>query len=164
MRKAFTLIELMVVVAIISIILAISAQALMSTRKEREVKNLAEQTKIRLVAARQFAVIPPSEVHDLQKVKITVDNSAHAIIISKIKNSGSSDGEISRINFGNQITLSLTNPESGSTNSFSFTANNPHYFGQIQNVGGNVIVSISNDVATYKVEIDQVSGSIKVNK
>ena len=58
MKKSFTLIELLIVIGIIMIFTALSLSIMVSIRKQRQVKVVAEQIKSRIMEAHSYAVAP----------------------------------------------------------------------------------------------------------
>lgn len=164
MKKAFTLIELMIVMAIMAILLVISLQVFLSVKRDREVKNFAEQAKIVIMQARGEAVTNSSSVDSAVSgfTKVKVVFGTHKISTYWVK--GGVDVKIYEMPEANGVNLETSNFD-GSQNYFNFIAENSiNKLGQTDNITGNPIIKASNSSSTYYIEINKYTGDVSVYK
>lgn len=180
-RMGFTLVELVVVIAVIALMTTISAVAISSVRRERQVQIAAEQIRNMIIEAHAYSLSPASKgegeyvgvviseylLGSPQFVRVQHGRgSAPKIIIDK----GFSENvrvlcerntdEIAEVDAeGNPI---WSNP------CIRFEASNSNTIGQTLSIAehGNHLIKVSNAAGTemYTLTVDPISGSVTMKK
>lgn len=84
MKKAFTLIEVLVVVGILTILLIMSIPTYRSYNKRNELRNTAEKVRQAIIEAQNMALAPKDSGQQLQYGSRKIINSNQFIVYKKI--------------------------------------------------------------------------------
>lgn len=169
-RRAFTLLELLVVIGIIVLFTTLSLTTIFSLRKQRQVKVVADQIKTRIIEAHSYAVTPidrdrTASSHPLQMIQVEISGTPAVLEIKEI-NTGGEDilPSLLKETLPSGVTFNPT------TVNFRFNAAN-NGIGQIGSWGtllrnadgeGNGYFTIAGNGKTYTMTVNQLTGNVEI--
>lgn len=158
MKKAFTLIEMLAVIAIVIILSGMSATVFQQQRSSKSVATVANELATRLMEAHADAMSPAANVTKLDSVEVKLDTTLKSLSVKYKLHSGSvQDTDIPDYNYSNVIITAVP------ATPFYFTANDAIHMGQIL-TGSNAVFTVSGSGVGYTVTVDSMTGSVNVVK
>jgi len=178
LKKSFTLLELLIVVAILLLLVVGAVVGLSVTRSKRQVKTTAEKLKTLMVEAHAAALAPSDAVFGLKKIQVQIYPADKGNKVSVVEVTSSSK-EIQKLAIPSGIQVGPSAPPTNGNMScspdcgnpsyyyFSFVANNPNTLGQITDVGSqseNVKIKVANASGTdvYTLNVDRLTGNVTI--
>lgn len=153
MKKAFTLVELMVIIVIIGLIVTASFVSFGSYKHKKNAQAVASSIADSLAKTRALAVSPDQTISDLSKVQFSI---ASKIITSQyISNTDTAISSNTLYKIPGNVTVADT--------TIDFIANNGPKMGQIDSGSPEITVKDTSGQTSIKITIDALSGKTTIN-
>lgn len=156
-RRAFTLVEMLVVVVIVGSIMAMSVSVFQSSRKTKNVESVASSVRDVLMNARNYSITPADTTPtSATSLKISIDNTK--ITRQYYADTTPLDPLEKIYTFPTNFTVN-----SDSAKEISFNINNANEVGMVNTIGLSSFTIEASDVK-YEIKIDNLSGQVSYEK
>ncbi|MEK7143093.1 MAG: hypothetical protein AAB785_02695 [Patescibacteria group bacterium] len=181
-KPAFSLIEAVLVVAIILVLTLLSIAGLSYSSRLKQVKNTAENLRNVIIEARSLALASSENVYDLDKIQIRIfpgqSDPTKTIEIYQIKIDGTAERIEKTIEIPSNITIepaavsNLKFDSVGNYYYFSFLGRNlpsssPNQIGQVTDYSDPslpITINVNFRTTTWQAEVDLYTGNVEINK
>mgnify|MGYP001596968490 CR=1 FL=1 len=181
-KPAFSLIEAVLVVAIILVLTLLSIAGLSYSSRLKQVKNTAENLRNVIIEARSLALASSENVYDLDKIQIRIfpgqSDPTKTIEIYQIKIDGTAERIEKTIDVPSNITIEAPADGNLSYNPtenyyyFSFlgrnlSTGNLNQIGQVTDYSNQSLpikINVTYRTTTWQAEVDLYTGNVEINK
>jgi len=160
--KAFTLMELLIVISIIAIMTSMSIMAMVGIENQRNVDVVAEQVKNRIYEAHSYAMAPSQS--GVTKVKLAITDKI--LTIDECLNDNClASAEYHRIatdDWSGYQNISFTTPPPATSPIIKFTTTNPNTIGQLD-PNSQLTITINDSSGKKAVlTVDIITGKVTI--